>query len=1304
MYNRTQWENDVTPLNEENMNNIESGIIELNEEDVNINKRIDDTNEYVRQINEIKVDDSHVMSRINTHDNSPSAHPYLLGLIDDRYTKTETNNKISAAIAELIGRAPEELNTLEELVNWINEHKTEATELFTALTASLNEHAGDRNLHVTRGLQDKWDAHVVDEVIHITEEEHEAYNAHIANNDVHVTTTNKRNWDSKAEGIHSHTANEVYINNNSGRIALSDYVVSLNEIIANINSDISGVNDTKLDKVTSAANNIRVYAVTTEGNQIMQKTSKLSAEANSVAVRTDDGTIFTESPTENLHAANKKYVDDTNTALDNKKLDKIISTGVNKLYSVNTEGEQSSIEFSQSTTAETIAQRNAGGALAVGTPTTDDEATPKSYVDTLGEQKLDKYNPATPGEYIYVSKKETENDDTVQSVYPISANTIQSFTVPLRNSNGAITTAAPTNDNEAANKAYTDAADATKLDKITSTGNNRAYTVTSEGAQSTETINQNASADSIAQRHSGGALTVGEPVVDSDATTKKYVDAAVAGLVNQSPETLDTLSELAEALGNDPNFATTITELIGTKADKNHDHDDIYSSIDHAHDSLYSKLGHVHDERYSSITHHHDDVYSLLTHNHDEDYSDIAHIHDDRYALLNHTHEGLTVEGVGGGDLTLVNFNYSNSISDPTHPEYWENNIQLYKNQNFVIIDDSTIGEGFDRKKYNGQQIDEQLIVNAILLSELEFEEKYYEQIEHNEPWTDADGVEHENIWYERGKLLLDKLTDRNILVKALANNELAVCKFIKVEDDREDIVCLLYVQEQLIMNNDAPVMEQRNINFIYLQKDIEAKGQQTYSINDTNGFMNVNIQTPNDWSYLWGATIISQNLWIGTIENINPPTNNWENQNGNWQQVQVDGSFVVNWMAKLLSTDTNAEEPEEEYIVDYGSANRETIQKIVNAPSLYTLIYNNRHFTFLNKKANGNKELLNFIAVDTENESGNPARITGLQRLGICTDGSFGGFQSQVELTVPRLATARTITASLSSNSGANFNGTSNITVGTIGILPASKGGTGKTSWSQDRLVYASGSTALSQLAFPTTAGSFLRQGASGAPYWTTPADVRTAIDAAPTSHSHDYLPLAGGTMTGELKAHNGISLDVGTKDYNSAMPFYLGIQAYEDGGKVFYRPAASVKADLGINDKADKNHTHSEYAAASHTHSQYLTSHQSLSNYLDKASAQTISGIKTFTEKQIFNKGLNVGGTSSNSRGYINWGDNNYVYIAEPWDDRMVINASGIYFKTGNTLPATTKPTSFTSKSLCPAVGGYLSGTTLYLFTMDG
>lgn len=62
---------------------------------------------------------------------------------------------------------------------------------------------------------------------------------------------------------------------------------------------------------------------------------------------------------------------------------------------------------------------------------------------------------------------------------------------------------------------------------------------------------------------------------------------------------------------------------------------------------------------------------------------------------------------------------------------------------------------------------------------------------------------------------------------------------------------------------------------------------------------------------------------------------------------------------------------------------------------------------------------------------------------------------------------------------------------------IPVNKGGTGKTSWIANRLIYPSGSTVLSQLAFPSSAGSVLRQGTSGAPYWSSIADLVTAMGA---------------------------------------------------------------------------------------------------------------------------------------------------------------------------------------------------------------
>lgn len=53
----------------------------------------------------------------------------------------------------------------------------------------------------------------------------------------------------------------------------------------------------------------------------------------------------------------------------------------------------------------------------------------------------------------------------------------------------------------------------------------------------------------------------------TNAYTKSEVDAKVAGLVDSAPDLLNTLGELSDALGDDPNFATTVTNKIASKAD-----------------------------------------------------------------------------------------------------------------------------------------------------------------------------------------------------------------------------------------------------------------------------------------------------------------------------------------------------------------------------------------------------------------------------------------------------------------------------------------------------------------------------------------------------------------------------------------------------------------------------------------------------------------------------------------------------------------------------------------------------------------
>ncbi|MDM3218698.1 phage tail protein [Citrobacter sp. Cf084] len=71
------------------------------------------------------------------------------------------------------------------------------------------------------------------------------------------------------------------------------------------------------------------------------------------------------------------------------------------------------------------------------------------------------------------------------------------------------------------------------------------------------------------------APTAAQTSNDTQLATTAFVKDALAALVDSSPEALDTLNELAAALGDDPNFAATMTAELARKMDKDRNGADI---------------------------------------------------------------------------------------------------------------------------------------------------------------------------------------------------------------------------------------------------------------------------------------------------------------------------------------------------------------------------------------------------------------------------------------------------------------------------------------------------------------------------------------------------------------------------------------------------------------------------------------------------------------------------------------------------------------------------------------------------------
>lgn len=95
----------------------------------------------------------------------------------------------------------------------------------------------------------------------------------------------------------------------------------------------------------------------------------------------------------------------------------------------------------------------------------------------------------------------------------------------------------------------------------------------------------------------GGTTYATQTYVDTAETdANTYTDTAIANLVDTAPATLDTLNELAAALGDDPNFATTVTNQIAALT-----HDGFADFVANEHiDWTASGAGTIHASNYSN--------------------------------------------------------------------------------------------------------------------------------------------------------------------------------------------------------------------------------------------------------------------------------------------------------------------------------------------------------------------------------------------------------------------------------------------------------------------------------------------------------------------------------------------------------------------------------------------------------------------------------------------------------------------------------------------------------------------------------
>lgn len=138
---------------------------------------------------------------------------------------------------------------------------------------------------------------------------------------------------------------------------------------------------------------------------------------------------------------------------------------------------------------------------------------------------------------------------------------------------------------------------------------------------------------------------VSQLVNDSKFQTEEEVKAAIEGIIGSAPDVLDTLKEIADALGNDPNFATTITKKLAALAEQiNQEVEDRTNAVSQVQGDLNTKY----QELSSKIT--------LQTENLNKEISDRKEA--DTAMKLEITNLGTSLTALGTELRQIINQNY----------------------------------------------------------------------------------------------------------------------------------------------------------------------------------------------------------------------------------------------------------------------------------------------------------------------------------------------------------------------------------------------------------------------------------------------------------------------------------------------------------------------------------------------------------------------------------------------------------------------------------------------------------------------
>ncbi|EIP2585413.1 prophage tail fiber N-terminal domain-containing protein [Salmonella enterica] len=235
-----------------------------------------------------------------------------------------------------------------------------------------------------------------------------------------------------------------------------------------------------------------------------------------------------------------------------------------------TSAERAGASETAAKTSETQAASSAGDAGASATAAA---ASEKAAAASAAAAKTSETNAATSASTAAASATAASSSASEASTHAAASDTSASLAAQSSTAAGAAATRA-----EDAAKRAEDIADVISLEDASLTkkgivklssatdSDSEALAATPKAVHAVmDEVQTKAPLDSPALTGTPTAPTPETAAAGIEIATAAFVAAKVAQLVGSAPETLDTLKELADALGNDPNFATTVLNKLAGK-------------------------------------------------------------------------------------------------------------------------------------------------------------------------------------------------------------------------------------------------------------------------------------------------------------------------------------------------------------------------------------------------------------------------------------------------------------------------------------------------------------------------------------------------------------------------------------------------------------------------------------------------------------------------------------------------------------------------------------------------------------------